>query len=121
MSEAAKTLIFVDGNCVVCSLEINHYKKIAPELFDLVDISDPRFSGQNFGLGARDVQFYMHVQTPDGEILDGVEAFAHIWSRIPRYRWASQLIAVAPVKFFAKIGYHAFAHIRPWLPKKKSS
>lgn len=120
VNEPKKTLIFVDGNCVVCSMEINHYQRIAPELFQLVDISDPRFSSQNFGLESRDVQFYMHVQTPDGKFLDGVEAFAHIWSRIPRYQWASRLILIAPVRWLAKPAYHLFAVVRPWLPKKSS-
>nr|AGU12007.1 Protein of unknown function, DUF393 [uncultured organism] len=111
--------IFVDGNCIVCDYEVSHYKRIAPEEFQLVDISDPSFDAQKFGLTAEAVNKHIHVQTPTGEILKGVEAFAHIWSRIPRYAWGDKAIRLPVVNGVAKLGYAGFAAIRPWLPKKK--
>jgi len=115
----AKTRIFVDGNCIVCDFEISHYKKIAPELFEITDISNPQFAAPEHGLTHEAVQRHMHVRAPDGKIFVGVEAFAHIWSRIPKYQWAAKLIRWPGVNWLARAGYEVFARVRPWLPKKK--
>ena len=113
-----KTKIFVDGNCVVCSFEISHYKRLAPELFDIVDISNENFDAQKFGLTAAAVNKHMHVETPEGAILKGVDAFAFIWSQLPSFRFASKLVRLPVVHTLAELGYAGFAAIRPWLPKK---
>ena len=113
-----KSKIFVDGNCIVCDFEIAHYKRIAPECFDIVDISDPAFRAAEHGLTAEAVNRSMHVLTPAGELKIGVEAFAHIWSRIGKYRFASRLIMNPFIRPLANVGYWLFATIRPWLPKK---
>ncbi len=114
-----KTKIFFDGNCIVCDMEISHYKRQAPDLFELVDISAEGFRASNFGLTAEAVQKHMHVLTPEGDLKIGVDAFAHIWSRIAKYNWASTLVRQPIVHMLAKVGYEGFARIRPYLPKKK--
>lgn len=113
-----KTKIFVDGNCIVCDFEVSHYKRMAPELFDIVDISDAKFDAAAFGLTTEAVNKHIHVQTPDGEMKIGVDAFAHIWSRIPRYHIANRAVGLPVINSAAKAGYKVFAAIRPWLPKK---
>lgn len=118
-SQSEKTKIFVDGNCIVCSAEISHYKRIAPDRFELVDISDPSFDSSTYGLSTDAVNKHMHVLTPDNKVLKGVDAFAHIWSRIPRYDWAEKAIKLPGVNAMARLGYEGFARIRPWLPKKR--
>ena len=92
---------------------------MAPAEFDIIDISDVAFKAVQYGLTAEAVNRHMHVQTPDGKILKGVDAFAHIWSRIPKFHWASRWIKVNPIYFCARIGYEIFVQIRPWLPKKR--
>ena len=111
--------IFVDGNCIVCDLEIAHYKRIAPKEFEIVDISDSGFQAGKFGLTAEAVNKHMHVQTPSGEILKGVDAFAHIWTRIAKYKKFSRLIKLPVIHQAAQVGYEVFAAVRPWLPKRK--
>lgn len=113
-----KTKIFFDGNCIVCDLEISHYKRIAPETFELVDISDPRFEASRFGWKREDVDRELHVVTPEGEPKIGVDAFVHIWERIPKYRWLARLIRKPVPLLAARAGYRVFIVIRPYLPKK---
>ncbi len=113
-----KTKIFVDGNCIVCDFEISHYKRKAPDFFEIVDISDAAFDAKKFGLTAEAVNKNMHVQTPTGEMKIGVDAFAFIWSCLPQYRIASKIIMLPVIHSLAKVGYAIFAAIRPWLPKK---
>ena len=92
---------------------------MAPDLFDIVDISDPAFDAKSFGLTPAAVQKHMHVLTPEGKVVTGVDAFAHVWSRIPYYRVGAKVIVLPVVYEVAKVGYEIFANvIRPRLPKK---
>lgn len=111
--------IFFDGNCIVCDLEISHYKRKYPSLFEIIDISNESFDASVFGLDREAVNYHMHVRTPEGKVLKGVEAFAHIWSRIPHLGWASRLVLSRPMKPIATLGYEIFARNRKYLPKRK--
>jgi predicted DCC family thiol-disulfide oxidoreductase YuxK len=115
----AKTKIFFDGNCIVCDMEISHYKRKAPDLFELVDISGENFKASDYGLDPKAVEKDMHVFTPEGELRIGVDAFAHIWTRIQKYSWAAAIIQKPVIHSAAKVGYWGFTKIRPYLPKKK--
>jgi predicted DCC family thiol-disulfide oxidoreductase YuxK len=115
-----KSKIFYDGNCVVCDIEIGHYKRIAPNEFDLVDISAPDFDAAKFGFDSKDVNREMHVMGPDQTVHVGVEAFRHIWSRIPKYQWLSGLIGQPGIRSVAGVGYQMFSKIRPYLPKRST-
>ena len=114
----SKTKILFDGNCIVCDMEISHYKKIAPELFELLDISAPTFDAGSFGLTVEAVMRDMHVFTPEGQLRVGVDAFAHIWDRIEKFRWMASCVRMPLVYPLAKFGYKLFTVVRPWLPKK---
>lgn len=116
-----KSKILFDGNCVVCDMEISHYKRIAPETFELVDISAPSFNAADFQLTAEAVNKDMHVVTPEGELKVGVDAFAHIWSRIPKYNFGAKTIQAPVVNSLARAGYKVFTVMRPYLPKKERS
>lgn len=119
MNKPEKTKIFVDGNCIVCDFEVSHYKRIAPELFEIIDISHPDFDATKYGLNKEEVNLNMHAFTPSGELKIGVDAFAHIWSRIQKYRFASKAIELPVINQLAKLGYFVFARNRHWLPKRK--
>ena len=114
-----KSKILFDGNCIVCDYEITHYKQMAPDQFEIIDISAPDFDGAKYGVTPEAVQYHMHVLTPDGRVVKGVDAFAHVWSRIPRYKWGEKLIQLPGIHQLAKVGYEIFARNRHRLPKKK--
>ena len=118
-AHSLKTKIFVDGNCIICDAEISHYKRLAPDLFQLVDISDREFDPTKFGLTSAGVNKNMHVQTPRGEVKVGVDAFVHIWSRLSRYKTAATLIQWPIIYQMAKLGYCGFTIVRPYLPKRR--
>ncbi len=113
-----KVKIFFDGNCIVCDLEIAHYQRMMPEVFELVDISAPEFKAERYGLDFKDVNENMHIQTEDGEFKIGVDAFAYIWGKIPRYQMAKKVVMLPGVNAVAKAGYWVFAKNRHLLPKK---
>ena len=114
----AKTKILFDGNCIVCDSEIAHYKRLAPGIFELVDITSSDFDAAKYGLTSEAVQLHMHVMTPEGHILMGVDAFSHIWSLLKYYKLAAKAIKLPLVYSAAVLGYHTFAKYRHLLPKK---
>ena len=114
-----KAKILFDGNCIICDSEVAHYYRLAPDKFELVDISAPEFNAGNFNLTPEAVERSMHVITPDGKLAIGVDAFAYIWSCIEKYNWAARCIQFPLVKAPAKLGYRIFASVRKYLPKKK--
>lgn len=105
---------------MVCDIEISHYKRIAPMDFEMVDISNPLFNAAEFGLTTEAVNRHMHVVSPDGKLHVGVDAFAHIWSRIPRYSIANKVVRFPGVRSIAEVGYEVFVRVRPYLPKKRA-
>ena len=113
--------IFFDGQCIVCSLEILHYKKIAPQLFSIIDISAPEFNAQKYNLDNKLVNKYIHVCV-DGKVYTKIDAFVQIWKVLPdNQKWFKLLLKMSSIKFirfFMDIVYVIFAHLRPFLPKK---
>ena len=116
----SKIKILVDGNCIVCDLEVSHYKRAAPNLIEIVDISDPQFEAQSFGLTTQAVNKHLHVIDSQGNIFKGVDAFSKIWQTIPKYHWAHGVIEKPLVNDLAKWGYKGFVIVRPYLPKKSN-
>lgn len=121
MAKSAENFkVFYDGACYLCSTEINHYRKRNTSVsFEYIDISSPEFNAADYGLDAKRVNQEMHIQCEDGKIRTGVEAFLEIWRRIPNYNrlaWALDREWIKPV---LRVGYHGFARIRPYLPKRK--
>jgi predicted DCC family thiol-disulfide oxidoreductase YuxK len=122
VSNATKSKILFDGNCIVCDLEIMHYKRIAPDLFECVDISSADFDAKAYGVTKSAVDQDMHVIIPGGRLVIGVDAFQHIWMRLgqsrPIFRLMSQAIRLPILYPSAKVLYRSFTKIRPLLPKK---
>ena len=115
----SKLTIFFDGACHLCSREIEHYKKMKHQgRLAFVDIADPQFSAEKFGLDRGRVQKYMHTIDESGRIYTGVDSFIQIWNRLPSYRWAVRIAENGFVRPLMDVGYHTFAKIRPLLPQR---
>jgi predicted DCC family thiol-disulfide oxidoreductase YuxK len=114
-----KTIIYYDGACHLCSREMAHYRIIdlAGDL-EFVDIAAPHFDAGAEGLNAKRVNQEMHVRNAKGELHTGVAALIEIWKVLPAYqKW----VPVASNPFILpilKVGYFAFARVRPYLPKR---
>lgn len=115
-----KLTIYYDGACPLCSRKVENYeRRDFHNRLKLVDISDPYFDPIKEGVDAKRVRQAMHVRRPDGELCIGIDAFLAIWQEIPGYSWLSLFVSHPLLKSFFVIGYHGFARIRPFLPKRK--
>ncbi len=112
--------IFYDGLCLLCSREIDHYRKqIGSERFQFIDITAPDFSASEHGVDPFEVHKVMHVKDPNGVLHQGIEAFRAIWNELPRYRILYKMSSYTSVQWFLKRAYKIFTSLRPYLPKNK--
>jgi predicted DCC family thiol-disulfide oxidoreductase YuxK len=119
--EAQKISVFYDGLCIICSREIDHYRKSrGADRVNFVDICNPSFDPVANGLDPFAVHKVMHVRRVDGTLATEVDAFIEIWKTLPGYRWLASIASVSMVRFFMNIGYQAFVKIRPFLPRRSA-
>lgn len=119
--KSAKAIIYYDGLCRACSLEINHYRKLAgAENFKFQDIMVSDFKAEDHGLDPALVHHVMHVRDANGKLHQGVEAFQAIWKELPRYHFLARLSENSAFHALLQMGYNAFVKIRPYLPRKKA-
>ena len=117
-----KLTVFFDGLCVVCSKEINHYRKQrGADRILFIDITSAEFDAQSEGVDPFEVNRVMHAKKSSGEILTKVDAFIAIWEKLPKYQWVARLAKRAPINWALQLGYLGFAKIRPWLPRRARS
>ncbi len=115
-----KTKVYFDGACHLCSREIEHYRKHTAEAgLEFIDIAHPAFSARAEGLDPVRVNREMHVRDVNGKLHYGVDAFIELWRVMPGYARLSKIAKLPWINPFLQVGYHAFAKIRPYLPKKK--
>jgi len=113
--------VFFDGQCVVCSKEIQFYQKNSrSHLIDWIDISEPTFVAEAHGLDPDRVHARFHAKDKN-QIFEGVEAFQRIWKVLGIFKpldWAAESFAIRPLM---NLGYDLFVKARPYLPRKKSA
>ncbi len=117
--------VFYDGVCVVCSTEIEHYRRRdrAGRLL-LVDISSTEFKPDQYGIPLQDFMYELHVIDTRGQIFKGVEGFWAIWQAFPAstvYGLLGAVITLPLINPLARLAYKGFARIRRFLPKRQKN
>ncbi len=75
--------VFYDGKCGLCSKEINHYRKIAPEnIFEWIDITQSTKILKQENLDLEDTLRLLHAKDDDGKLHIGTDAFILIWRQL---------------------------------------
>ena len=110
-----KDKVYYDGDCYVCSIEINTLRKKGEKCgIEFVNIADKDFDNP-------DPFMIEMVGEFDGKETIGAETFRKMYEVIgfKRIVWFTRLPII---KQIIDLGYHIFAHyIRLWLPKKKKT
>ena len=105
--------VFYDGLCGLCSREIAHYKKIAPEgIFTWVDIAKNPQALEAHNINVIDALKYLHVIDKNGFTHTGVRSFQVIWEQLPRWKILSKLLRFKIFYFVADFLYIRFASWR---------
>jgi predicted DCC family thiol-disulfide oxidoreductase YuxK len=114
--------IFYDGSCCVCSGEMLLYmKRDHGGRLVFIDISDPDFKPDRYGISIDDFMYQMHAIDRAGRLYRGVDAFWAIWQAFPASPWyglLGTLVTMPGINLFARMAYRTFARTRKYLPKK---
>ena len=106
--------VYYDGKCGLCSREINHYKKIAPNgIFDwqdVTEVSPKRLKSE--GLTLSEGLRLLHAKDKNGEVRIGVDAFILIWSQLNRWRFLAKIVSLPGIHHIAGASYNFFANWR---------
>ncbi|MRU16245.1 DUF393 domain-containing protein [Roseovarius sp. A21] len=92
------TRILYNGDCPVCSVEIDHYAKYSqaralPLVYD--DLSDCDLA--RWGVSRDEAAKRLHVMQ-GGKIYAGIPAFLVLWREMPRYRWLAWVVGLPVVR-----------------------
>jgi predicted DCC family thiol-disulfide oxidoreductase YuxK len=110
--------VLYDGACPLCRREISVYRGLSPLrpdtpvcFADVSDVSLPLPAGTTRDqLLAR-----FHVQSPDGRLLSGAQAFLALWSALPGWRWLARLGRLPAMAWTMEQVYCLFLRYRPQL------
>ena len=121
MKKEEQIVVYYDGLCKVCSLEINHYRKQpGSEFIQFIDICAKSFDAKKENLDPFQVHKVMHVRRIDGTVVTKVDAFVEIWNTLPGYKSWAHAANNPLIRKGLDMGYEVFAIIRPWLPRGKA-
>jgi len=105
--------IFFDGKCGLCSREINHYRKIAPdEIFIWQDITKYADNLRADGISLSDGLKLLHAKDIDGKFYVGVDAFILIWKQLKRWRLLAVFVSLPIMYQIINFIYKNFANWR---------
>ncbi|MBS28878.1 MAG: DUF393 domain-containing protein [Alphaproteobacteria bacterium] len=111
--------MFFDGACPLCAREIAFYRKHkGASYIAWVDVSRTKVADLPNGLSQQDTLARFHVQTADGNSVDGATAFAHLWSALPRFRLAGKVARIPPLPWILEGLYNLFLPVRPYLQRR---
>ena len=116
MAETAKYDIFLDGSCSFCQWSRG---KIEP--FDsasrlrFLDYNDPLIAAEA-PFPRADLEREMHLRTPEGEWLQGFEAWLAILRALPKLSWLGRLASLPPLRWLGSPVYNFIARHRYSLP-----
>ena len=116
--------VFYDGACLVCSTEMERYRRHNPQQrLIFTDISAVDFGEGKYGLSRQQYMAALHVRDDQGNFFTGVDAFLVLWGSFPAgslYRLFAALISFPGIHLAARTGYSLFARYRHLLPKRSS-
>ncbi len=105
--------VFYDGKCGLCSKEIAHYKRVAPQgIFIWQDITIDASALEALGISYADGLKLLHAIDGKGTIHIGVDAFLLIWQQLPRWRIMGMLVKMPLIKPLVHKIYDLFAQWR---------
>ena len=117
--------VFYDGACIVCSAEMQHYRKKNHEgRLVFIDISSPEFDPALYGISQAEFMAQMHAIDREGTVYKAVEAFRAIWQAFPAstfYGALGTFVSLPGINALARGGYTLFARYRKYLPRRRSA
>jgi predicted DCC family thiol-disulfide oxidoreductase YuxK len=104
--------VIYDGQCGLCSREIEYYKTISPqdrfEWLNIKNLSNTFFKDLN--LTRVEALKTLHAYDDSGQIHKGADAFILIWKQLKYWRFLGLFVSLPIIRQVAKIAYRLFAN-----------
>ncbi|MGK0445308.1 MAG: putative DCC family thiol-disulfide oxidoreductase YuxK [Bermanella sp.] len=93
MSNSKKDItVFYDGQCPLCSWEIDHLKKKdVNQRIGFEDIHGDEFATKHPNLNKQQLDNLLHVQQSDGQFQTGIDATYLLWQTVGMGKWFAPL------------------------------
>lgn len=104
-----ETEVIYNANCPICAREVEGYRRYStaralPIRYTALDIADLG----RWGMSAEDAARRFHV-VQDGRLIAGMDAFAALWSEMPRFRALAWLVMRPGLRPLSHWGYDRLA------------
>ncbi|MFL4468557.1 thiol-disulfide oxidoreductase DCC family protein [Tateyamaria armeniaca] len=100
-----ETRVLYNGDCPVCSFEINHYADYSQRSHLPIRFEDLNQDAlDDWGL-TRDAAARRLYVLKDGQMYSGIPAFIVLWQDMPRYRWLARFVSLPGVNRLACLTY----------------
>lgn len=116
--------IYYDGDCPLCRAEIDHYRGCeGAERLVFVDVGRSQAAPALPPGLTRDAALRrFHIRTVEGRLVSGADAFAHLWIRLPGWRWLGRVLGlrvlgIRPLLPIAEAAYRLSLPLRPRLAR----
>ena len=103
--------VYFDGNCGLCSKEINYYSKIDKKnILEWVNIYTHDIDLKKLGITNPEALMELHALDENGKMYKCVESFILIWKNLSFF-WSilGILVSFYPIYLIAKFAYRKFA------------
>jgi predicted DCC family thiol-disulfide oxidoreductase YuxK len=87
--------VFYNGACPICRREIAHYRRLAQDTgapLAWCDVASDAEALAAHGIGGDAAVRRLHAVDADGRLLVGIDAFAAVWQRLPRWVWLARVL-----------------------------
>jgi predicted DCC family thiol-disulfide oxidoreductase YuxK len=109
--------VLYDGACPLCRREIGVYSALQPDTpVCYADVSDPQQALPG-GATRQQLMARFHVQTGDGRLLSGAQAFLALWASLPGWRWLARAGRLPGAAWAMERAYRLFLRARPRLQR----
>jgi predicted DCC family thiol-disulfide oxidoreductase YuxK len=116
----AQTVVYFDGSCPLCSMEIGIYRRAADLTagcsISFVDVS-PISSSPAADLDRATAMSRFYLRAPDGTLQSGAPAFVALWRTLPGWRLLARLCDGRRRLRILNWIYDRFLLVRPHLSK----
>ncbi len=116
------TKVLYNGSCPICSREISAYERYSQRHDLPVEFKDLNFEDlRDWGVTSDQAARRIHV-LKDGQLYDGIPAFALVWDDMPRFRWLARVVRLPVVSWVAaKLYDHVLAPALYALHKRRQT
>ena len=120
-TQGAELTVFFDGDCPLCRREIEFYKRRrGAERISWCDVSQAADTSLAPGLDKEVALARFHVQTGEGELKDGGDAFRALWRALPLFRPFALVLGLPGLRSLLNFAYDRFLAFRPRLQRLAS-